>query len=674
MYAFRSLIAAVLVTLLSVNVHAKKPSQTPWLAWADKAPKEDLRAMLRYLEDQRAGLVGIESLLSHHDRDVRGFALLALSRSIDVVHEGVISSLEDADSEVRRTAAFGLGQIGDLKGEEPLLRRLSKEESVHVKSEIWKALGRVGGNRTLQVIEEQGKLSAEAVIAGGLILSRQKAQTDAHSLIAKALASKEPAVMAAGFYGLSRSRQTVTDTYKMKAAQALESVYDADVRRATIKLLAKSAGRAGGMVTRLLKSRPFSGHERASLVQGIARTESSRTERRLVGLLRHEVRQLRSRDAWLSDGVHPAMVIASNLAKRTVKRGLRTKLEEVLGWLPRRSKTEAAKRRIDVLRCELSAALGRLDSVCREARAVSLGWRIGRERSVLDKAFDSPRTDVRIAAWSALSGSDSEAFSQKLARGLGDSDLVVAATVVDLAVTEKISLTTHVRELLDLWARAWKAQDAEVLLTLISALKTMPSEAVTKSLRQAGDSNQLALKRAAIGALGGLKSSHEFKWKKITQVPSKEAYAPFRSDQVAAWRTVHIKSSIGTFEIAFLRAFAPMTAKKIGELFENDFYNGLTFHRVVSNFVVQGGDPRGDGWGGPGYTMRCENNPIDYKAGTVGMALAGKDTGGSQFFIALDSQPHLLGTYTVFGRVSKGMDVVRALVPGDKILSADLKR
>ena len=135
-----------------------------------------------------------------------------------------------------------------------------------------------------------------------------------------------------------------------------------------------------------------------------------------------------------------------------------------------------------------------------------------------------------------------------------------------------------------------------------------------------------------------------------------------------------VETEVGSFEITFLRAFAPLTVSKIGALFQKGFYEGISFHRMVPNFVVQGGDPRGDGWGGPGTTMRCENNPIEYTEGTVGMALAGKDTGGSQFFIALDSQPHLLGTYTVFGRVTRGMEVVRALTPGDRILSTKLKR
>ena len=98
------------------------------------------------------------------------------------------------------------------------------------------------------------------------------------------------------------------------------------------------------------------------------------------------------------------------------------------------------------------------------------------------------------------------------------------------------------------------------------------------------------------------------------------------------------------------------------------FYDGLIFHRVVPDFVIQGGDPRGDGFGGPGYDIRDEINPLRYRRGVAGMALAGPDTGGSQFFITHSPQPHLDGAYTVFGEVVSGRDVVERILPGDRIV------
>jgi peptidylprolyl isomerase len=100
-------------------------------------------------------------------------------------------------------------------------------------------------------------------------------------------------------------------------------------------------------------------------------------------------------------------------------------------------------------------------------------------------------------------------------------------------------------------------------------------------------------------------------------------------------------------------------------------YDGVPFHRVVPNFVVQGGDfERGDGWGGPGFAIRSEFTRIPYGRGTIGMASAGKDTEGSQFFLTHSMQPHLDGRYTAFGAVVEGMDVVDRLLPNDTLRSA----
>jgi cyclophilin family peptidyl-prolyl cis-trans isomerase len=110
-----------------------------------------------------------------------------------------------------------------------------------------------------------------------------------------------------------------------------------------------------------------------------------------------------------------------------------------------------------------------------------------------------------------------------------------------------------------------------------------------------------------------------------------------------------------------------MTVDNFIHLAKSGFYNGLAFVRVVPNFVVQAGDPRGDQNGGPGYQIRDEINLRRYETGTVGMALSGKDTGGSQFFITHSPQPHLDGGYTIFGRVIEGMDAVNRIARGDKI-------
>jgi len=129
----------------------------------------------------------------------------------------------------------------------------------------------------------------------------------------------------------------------------------------------------------------------------------------------------------------------------------------------------------------------------------------------------------------------------------------------------------------------------------------------------------------------------------------------------------------GKFTIDLFPEQAPLTVDNFIKLARKGYFNGISIHRVVANFVVQDGDPRGDGNGGPGWQIRCEINTIPYDRGMVGMALSGKDTGGSQWFVTHSPQPHLDGGYTVFGRVDdKGMKIVDRLARGDRIRSIDI--
>ena len=131
---------------------------------------------------------------------------------------------------------------------------------------------------------------------------------------------------------------------------------------------------------------------------------------------------------------------------------------------------------------------------------------------------------------------------------------------------------------------------------------------------------------------------------------------------------MRIKTTRGTIRARLWVDDAPRTSANLIALARKKFYDKLTFHRVVPDFVSQGGDPRGDGAGGPGYMIPCEIGMRRYGEGVLGMALSGRDTGGSQFFFTHSPQPHLDGRYTAFGEVVSGLEVVTALVEGDVIL------
>ena len=138
------------------------------------------------------------------------------------------------------------------------------------------------------------------------------------------------------------------------------------------------------------------------------------------------------------------------------------------------------------------------------------------------------------------------------------------------------------------------------------------------------------------------------------------------------------ETDAGTINIKLFSNDAPNTVNNFTKLIKEGFYDGLAFHRVIPGFMAQGGCPNTragssgmPGTGGPGYNIKCEINPNKHLKGSLSMAHAGKDTGGSQVFIVYESQPHLDGVHTVFGKTDD-MDVVQKLSNGSKILKASL--
>lgn len=138
-----------------------------------------------------------------------------------------------------------------------------------------------------------------------------------------------------------------------------------------------------------------------------------------------------------------------------------------------------------------------------------------------------------------------------------------------------------------------------------------------------------------------------------------------------------LETSKGVIELELFDEETPNTVKNFVSLIEKGFYDGLTFHRVIPAFVIQGGCPHGTGTGGPGYKIPCETNAPRqvHNFGALSMAHAGLNTGGSQFFIVLnvDNTRHLNGKHTVFGQTIKGLDVIEKIEKGDKIIKASVK-
>ena len=149
---------------------------------------------------------------------------------------------------------------------------------------------------------------------------------------------------------------------------------------------------------------------------------------------------------------------------------------------------------------------------------------------------------------------------------------------------------------------------------------------------------------------------------------------PAMQIDVAKNYRVSIETNRGTIELELYPQHAPNTVNNFVFLAGEGFYDGVKFHRVIDDFMIQTGDPTGTGRGGPGYRFEdeCKGNPLKHERGVISMANAGPNTNGSQFFITHVPTPHLNGKHTVFGKVTKGQDVVDAIRQGDVMVSVKI--
>ena len=279
-------------------------------------------------------------------------------------------------------------------------------------------------------------------------------------------------------------------------------------------------------------------------------------------------------------------------------------------------------------------------------------------------------------------------LSDVLRKYLENRDLFVRTTAAEL-MGEQPTTKENVEALKTAFPKSLKTdkQYNDAQLAILSALVKLDKKEAVDSLKLALDAPDFLVRRHAAalikqndltkdfqntdGEVGTVKSYNPKTKMKLGQILNANA------DYVRAVSRKNAKAILttekGIFTIEFFPEAAPLTVDNFIKLARKNYFNGLAIHRVVANFVMQDGDPRGDGNGGPGWQIRDEMNTIPYERGAVGMALSGKDTGGSQWFVTHSPQPHLDGGYTVFGRVNEtDMKIVDNLVRGDKITSVKI--
>ncbi len=253
-------------------------------------------------------------------------------------------------------------------------------------------------------------------------------------------------------------------------------------------------------------------------------------------------------------------------------------------------------------------------------------------------------------------------------KALEKNDVAVVTTAASMLGDSLLLRASSLDPLLKKLETLRSPDDVEAMQEIASTLGKLKDVRAIAGLEQQLTQKDQSVALAAANALKSI-TGNEYKTQMLTG--SEPLYADFDFKYLRALpQTVRVKIETikGDIEAELYPEYAPFTVMSILKLAEQrGFYRGLSFHRVVPNFVVQGGDPRGDGWGGPGYSIRSEFSPLRYETGTLGIASAGKDTEGSQFFITQSPQPHLDGRYTIFGKVVSGMSVVNKILVDDHI-------
>lgn len=300
---------------------------------------------------------------------------------------------------------------------------------------------------------------------------------------------------------------------------------------------------------------------------------------------------------------------------------------------------------------------------------------------VLEHAVTRPEIPVVTAALEALvqwwergvrsEDATVERYYAAFERGLRRGDVATVATAAPVLADSAFVMRGSVDLLREAYGELESPADAEAKVAVLQALGDAGVATARPLLERALLDPDPAVGRAAAAALAALTGEP------LTAVSG--AGAPRAIDwaylRARGPRPVlRLETSRGPIELELDAESAPQTVETILRLAEGGRFDGVPFHQVVPNFVIQGGDVgRGDGWGGPGFAIRSELTRVPYDRGVLGMASAGKDTEGSQYFVTHSMQPHLDGRYTAFGRVVSGMDVVDAILVGDEVRRASVR-
>jgi len=678
-------------------------------------------------EDERRWSNDLMQLLSNQSPVVRKRAALAAGRIGD---EGALRSLtyvleRDTDTSVRAMAAFAIGEIESETGANALIAVLKNTSAPpEIRSRAIEGLGKIAAALPREQEARQRELGAAILdalkfeldrpIRGvpdtsvpllGLTAALRARPPDAGPTIARFLSNPNPRVRAGATNALARLR--LKDG--VEQLRTLASDIDPIVRANALRVLGLSEDKQSYAT---LLSHATDDKDSRVRVNAIRALASLKDPRAAEPLLRRG--QLLSRNvANLPPELNEVLEIATTLGRLLAQK----EDQAAIAWL--RKLQESLNHNapeVDLAFARIAPAtyladFGTGDQAKRKVQeTILLNWRAAAGvanglgeiaalpasltnkselaataqnllRAMLDYRNSGLTINTLVAVHSeyaipdvlrALAAFKPDDMASVARAQLNESDTIIRSTAADL-LGDLPPSEENTRALIAAWPQAANDTLNDAALSILDALGKQKTEAANNQIKEALKSGDHLVRRRAVTILK-TNGAGDFS-SQIGAVHTRNTLADYTRALGRIGKNVRavVTTSKGSFTIEFLPEAAPLTVDNFVQLAQRDYYRNVTIHRVVPNFVIQDGDPRGDGNGGPGYTIRCEINQVPYDRAAVGMALSGKDTGGSQWFVTHSPQPHLDGGYTVFGRVVTGMDVVDNIVRGDVIQSVVIK-
>lgn len=646
------------------------------------------------LEDRRSfGDGKLLTWAAHTDARVRVRALRALGRIQDSAATPAIEkALTDTDAAVRAEAAFAAGLLGlswtpladepKAKLVEAVLAADVAEADLKVKLALMDALGRLATapavERLSARLAQEGEIAAHAAQALGLA-ARAKVELPAKvftELLPLVKKEQPQGTRYGACYALAASKNVLAKQGLVSCAQddaaevralAAKGLGDVgvDVDAVTLKpLLDDPDYRTAAEATRALAKLAARCKAAACPAIGALSELSVRVERVAKG--------------DTAGGGQPLLALAQQGLPPTGK-PLLVKLRGELQAGLKATADSKVKASLANLDCRLAGAIDRQTGVLHEVLSCGDGLVNEAQRLALTlndmaegPAVGDPvkrahelgsyvlhaEARVKIAALNVLGHLKAPLALERIRPQLSNSDPVVVAAAA-LALAEQGDKAA-IPQLRALAAKSVKVHElAPALAQALAKLDAKDAVGELEPYLQSVDANVRAEGAAALTKLKGMP---------VTALRVERPAEKGKLPSAPADAVLTVRTAKGDFTVKLDTEGAPLTSANLYALAKKGYFANQTFHRVVPNFVAQGGDPRGDGEGGPGYSIRCELNTRPYVRGTVGMALSGKDTGGSQFFVTVTTMPHLDGRYTAFGEVTQGQEIVDQLLEGDKII------